>query len=235
MRTPATFYIPCFLRLLGALLSTTLNTPASSPEFRGLWVDAFGPGFYNAEQVKKLAEDCRKYNFNAVIVQMRRRGDAFYDSKCDPRTTSIATNFDALAEIIRQCHTGSPRIAVHCWIVSHYIWSAEKPPPQPDHVFNRHPEYLTRDPIGQKYIGKGYFLDPGNPDANLSVCRVARDIVTRYDIDGLHWDYCRYPTQNSGYNPAAIQRFNEEFGLTGEPAPNDPRFAICRQTPSTIK
>jgi len=198
-------------------------------EFRGLWVDAFGPGFFDAEQVKQLAADCRKYNFNAVIVEMRRRGDAFYNSTCDPRTTAIPTDFDALAEIIKECHTGTPRIQVHCWVVSHYIWSADKPPTQRDHIFNRHPEYLTRDSIGQKYLGKGYFLDPGNPDANLTIYNAAMDIVSRYDIDGFHWDYCRYPNQDSGYNETAIKRFNEEFGLKGQPLPNDPKFSEWRR------
>jgi len=229
VRNPATFSTPCFLCLLGVLLSTTLNTPASSPEFRGLWVDAFGPGFFNAAQVRKLVADCRKYHFNAVLVEMRRRGDAFYDSNVDPRTTIISTNFDALAEIIKQCHTGTPRIEVHCWVVSHFIWSWEKPPRQPNHVFNRHPEYLTKDSIGQKFIGKGYYLDPGHPDANLTIYNMAKDIVSRYDIDGFHWDYCRYPNQDSGYNGTAIQRFNHEFGLTGQPLPSDPRFSDWRR------
>ena len=123
----------------------------------------------------------------------------------------------------------TPRIEVHCWVVSHYIWSADKPPPQPGHIFNRHPEYLSKDSIGQKYIGKGYFLDPGHPDANQAVYNVARDIVSRYDIDGFHWDYCRYPTQDSGYNDTAIKRFNEEFGLQGEPLPSDPKFCEWRR------
>jgi uncharacterized lipoprotein YddW (UPF0748 family) len=212
-------------------------------------VDAFGPGFFNVQQVKKLANDCRNYNFNAVLVEMRRRGDAFYDSKFDPRTTIITTNFDALAEIIKECHTGVPRIEVHCWLVSHFIWAWEKPPRQPDHIFNRHPEYLTRDSIGQKFIGKGYFLDPGNPDANQTIYNVAKDIVSRYDLDGLHWDYCRYPNRDSGYNETALKRFNEEGQpaphsdaptlqrsdaprprpLAPQPAPDDPKFCEWRR------
>src|ERR1051326_3947631 len=42
----------------------TIDQPslATKPEFRGLWVDAFGPGFFNADQVKKLVSDCRTYN-----------------------------------------------------------------------------------------------------------------------------------------------------------------------------
>jgi len=215
------------LRLLLPL--TLLGAQASAAEFRGLWVDAFGPGFFNAQQVKKLVADCRKYNFNAVLVEMRRRGDAFYNSQYDPRTTIITTNFDALAEIIKECHTGNPRIEVHCWVVSHFIWSWEKPPRQPNHVLNQHPEYLTKDSIGQRFIGKGYFLDPGNPDANQTIYTMAKDIVVRYDIDGFHWDYCRYPNRDSGYNETALKRFNDEFRAHSQPLPSDPRFCEWRR------
>src|SRR5262245_44472754 len=106
---------------------------ALASEFRGLWVDAFGPGFFNTNEVKKLVADCRKYNFNAVLVEMRRRGDAFYmpgPDNPDPRTTALPENFDALVEIINECHSGTPRIEVHCWLVSHFIWAWKAPPPQ---------------------------------------------------------------------------------------------------------
>lgn len=206
-----------------------LPSPRAAAEFRGLWVDAFGPGFFDAAQVRQLVADCRRYNFNAVLVEMRRRGDAFYDSRSDPRTTSISANFDALSRIIEECHTGTPRIEVHCWVVSHFIWSAGKPPAQPDHIFNLHPEYLTRDSLGQRTLGKGYFLDPGNPDANQTIHDMAKDIVSRYEIDGFHWDYCRYPNQDSGYNEKAIVRFNKEFDLKGWPRPKDPKFSDWRR------
>lgn len=215
----------CWLWALLAFHSLAAN----AAEFRGLWVDSFGPGFLNAEEVKKLVKDCRQYNFNALVVEMRRRGDAFYNSKVDPRTVAIATNFDALAEVIKECHTGTPRIEVHCWVVGHFVWADEQAPKQPAHVFNRHPEYLTQDPIGQRCLSKGYYLDPGNPEANLTLYNMARDIVSHYDIDGLHWDYCRYPNQNAGYNATALRRFNEEFGLKGQPAPNDARFSDWRR------
>jgi uncharacterized lipoprotein YddW (UPF0748 family) len=128
-------------------------------EFRGLWVDAFGPGLFTTNEVGRLVAEYRRRNFNAVFVEMRRRGDAFYlpqPPNPDPRTTVLAGGFDALAEVIRQCHTGQPRIEVHCWLVSHFIWAWKKPPPQPGHVFNLHPEYLTRDSLGQRLIGGGY-------------------------------------------------------------------------------
>jgi hypothetical protein len=87
----------------------------------------------------------------------------------------------ALAEIIREAHEGSPRIEVHCWVVSHFIWALDYPAWDATHLFNAHPEYLTKDSFGQRFLEKGYFLDPVNPDANQSVHNVVGDIVKRYD------------------------------------------------------
>src|SRR5882672_964936 len=95
--------------LVCMLFASFAQTQIRAQEFRGLWVDAFGEGFRSTNEIKKLVSDCRKYNFNAVIVQMRRRKNAFYFPKTanpDPRTTALATNFDALATIIAKCRNG---------------------------------------------------------------------------------------------------------------------------------
>ncbi|MEK7684510.1 MAG: family 10 glycosylhydrolase [Verrucomicrobiota bacterium] len=222
--------VPPWPFFLGCLLWAALV--ARSSEFRGLWVDAWGAGFLNSSQTSQLVSDCRKYNFNAVVVQMRRRGDAFYMPQSpdgDPRTTAVASTYDALADLIAQCHSGSPRLEVHCWVVSNLIWSGGTPPSQPGHVFNLHPEYLMKDFAGQTQISEGHYLDPGHPEAMLWNYRMAMDIVSRYDVDGFHWDYIRYPQQNSGYNDTALARYNAEFGLTGKPSSSDARFATWRR------
>lgn len=193
-----------------AVLLLLIAQYCPAAELRGLWVDNFGPGFLNKKQVKQLVNDCRMYNFNAVFVQMRARGDALYFPQApniDPRRSNISSDFDALQEVINQCHIGGPRIEVHCWIVGYFIWAWDKPPKEKKHIFNSHPDWLTRDSLGQKMIGKGYYLDPGHPDANFALLNVARDIASRYDIDGLHWDYLRYPEQDSGYNLTALKRY----------------------------
>ncbi len=214
-------------------LFTTTHIPAQSNEFRSVWVDAWGTGFLNAGQVTQLIADCRAYNFNAIVVQMRRRGDAFYTPGItgnDPKTTAISSSFDALQDVITKAHSGSPRIEVHCWVTTHVIWSSETTPPsQPGHVRNAHPEYLMQDSTGNQFVGEGYYLDPGHPGATLWNYVMATNIVRRYAVDGFHWDYVRYPAPDSGYNPTAIARYNAEFGLTGQPSPSDAQFSDWRR------
>ncbi|MBA4147156.1 MAG: family 10 glycosylhydrolase [Verrucomicrobia bacterium] len=219
--------------LIAALLcSGSFAQNANAQEFRALWVDAWGAGFLNASQVTTLVNHCRTYNFNAVVVQMRRRGDAFYMPQApngDPRTTVIASGYDALQELINQCNTGTPKIEVHCWAVTQLIWSGTTAPSQSGHVYNLHPGYLTRNSTGATLIGEGYYLDPGHPDAAMWNYNMAKDVVSRYNINGFHWDYIRYPQQNSGYNPTAIARYNAEFGLTGQPSASNTQFSNWRR------
>lgn len=226
-------YVRCFHVVVFAfLLSALVPAPARADEFRGLWADAWHSGFLNASEVTSLVNTCKTYNYNAVVVQMRRRGDAYYMPQApnlEPRSTAISSGYDALAEIIRQCHGASPRIQVHCWVPTMVIWGSTTPPTQSGHVYNVHPEYLMKDSSGGTYMAEGYYLDPGNPDAMQWNYNMTMDIVSHYDIDGFHWDYIRYPQQNSGYNAKAISRYNAEFGTSGQPSYTSTQFSTWRR------
>ncbi|MCX7766126.1 MAG: family 10 glycosylhydrolase, partial [Candidatus Sumerlaeia bacterium] len=213
--------------------STPTPTPTPTPssyEWRSFWVDAWHAGFKTAAEVTTMVNTAKNNNYNAVIVQIRRRGDAYYfptAPNIEPRATDIATNFDALQEVINQAHAQG--LEVHAWIPTYLIWSSTTPPTNPNHVYNARPEYLMKDYDGNMYIAEGYYLDPGNPDANKWNYNVVMDIVQRYDIDGFHFDYIRYPQQNSGYNDVAIARYNAEYGLSGKPAYTDAQFSAWRR------
>lgn len=216
-----------------AMVMAAMRGAAQTNEFRALWVDAWGTGFLNASQATALINHCRTYNFNAVVVQMRRRGDSFYTNTLagnDPKTTAISSSYDALADLLAKARTGSPRIEVHCWVTTFPVWSSEtSSPSQSNHVFNLHPEYLTQNLAGERFNGEGYYMDPGHPDATLWNYKMATNIVRRYDVDGFHWDYIRYPQPDSGYNPTAIARYNAEFGLTGQPSSSNTQFSNWRR------
>ncbi|MBA4150529.1 MAG: immunoglobulin domain-containing protein [Verrucomicrobia bacterium] len=213
------------------LLCLTTSASSQTPEFRAVWVDAWGTGFLNATQVNNLVSHCRTYNFNAVIVQMRRRGDAFYMPQApnlEPRTTALAANFDALQDLINKCNTGGNKIEVHCWIPTQLVGDSGSVN-NLNHVMNVRPDLIMKTSTGAIHIGEGYYLDPGHPEAQQWNYNVAMDIVSRYNIDGFHWDYIRYPTTDSGYNPTAIARYNAEYGLTGQPLPSNSQFSNWRR------
>ncbi|MFN0072333.1 MAG: family 10 glycosylhydrolase [Chloroflexota bacterium] len=219
-----------------------------SPEIRALWVDAFHDGFKNPRQVDQLVADARKGNFNTLYVQVRRRGDAYFHNRREPRTedADLAPGFDALQYVIEKARAEEPRIEVHAWITTIPIWSKKDAPPRdPDHALNRHGpgtdggEYwLMRRDDGETWNGEGYDLDPGNPDAASHIVTVATALVKNYEIDGLHLDRVRYPEGNPaqrrwGYNMASVARFNDRYQRTGSPDPNDPQWGDWRREQMT--
>jgi len=219
------------VRFVSASVTPT-PTPTPTPlvgEWRAFWVDAWHDGIMNASQVSTMISTAVNNNYNVVVIQIRRRGDAFYfptSPNIEPRNSSIAADFDPLQETIDQAHLAG--LEVHAWLPT-FLISSTSTPTNPNHVYNLHPEYLMENDIGEKNISEGYYLDPGNPDANKWNYNVVMDLVAHYNIDGIHFDYIRYPQQNSGYNPTAIARYNAEFDLTGKPAYTDPQFSAWKR------
>ncbi|WP_293206011.1 family 10 glycosylhydrolase [Microcoleus sp. PH2017_01_SCD_O_A] len=206
--------------------------PAQTPtsEFRAFWVDAFNPGFKTPQEVTKLIADAQKANANAIVAQVRRRGDAFYTSAIEPRTTdpNVPAGFDPLQDLIDKAHAAG--IEVHAWMVTLPVVSGGKLPA--NHVWQQHGPNAPGKDNWAMLISSGEakgFLDPGNPDALDYTVSVYLDLLKRYDVDGVQLDYVRYGGPNWGYNPTSIARFNQQNGRSGKPAASDPLWMQWRR------
>ncbi|MCI0746758.1 MAG: family 10 glycosylhydrolase [Verrucomicrobia subdivision 3 bacterium] len=213
------------------LASCGLAVHAQSPEFRALWVDTFHAGIKSGSQITTLVNDLRAGNFNAVIPEVRKRGDAYYNSAYEPKAADM-TITDALADLIAKAHNtnNGPRIEVHPWIVTYNIWNSQTTPPsEPNHPYNLHREWLTQNEAGAQWDGGNYAFDPGHPEVQRHTFDVAMDIISNYDVDGFNFDYIRYAGNTWGYNPVSVARFNRRFGRTGQPAATDPEWLQFRR------
>lgn len=223
--------------LLPLLLTVAPPAQAQPEEYRAYWVDAFGSGIKTAAQVTTLVNDLRAGNFNAVVVQVRKRGDAYYTPNTaypdyEPKATDIASNFDPLADLIAKAHDtsgGKPRIEVHAWLVAYPIWNSSTPPANPQHPFNRRPEWLNQTDSGAIADGSNYYFDPGHPGVQRHTYTIAMDILTRYDVDGINFDYIRYMGRQWGYHPVSVARFNARYGRAGQPAQTDASWMQFRR------
>ncbi len=197
-------------------------SPSPSPEFRAVWVDAFHAGIRTPQEADKLVDDASSANFNALIVQVRRRGDSLYLNSIEPplREAPYDPQFDALAYIIEKAHARG--LEVHAWVNAMPIWKDLEPPTDANHVYHLHgpaktgaDSWLTASPDGVAKFPVGYFLDAGHPDAADYVARVCASIVRNYKVDGIHLDYIRYPETAEelprgsavGYNGVSLERF----------------------------
>ncbi|MEG4034966.1 family 10 glycosylhydrolase [Microcoleus sp. S36b_A4] len=210
--------------------SATMPPQTQTAEFRAFWVDAFNPGFKTPQEVTKLIADAQRANANAIVAQVRRRGDAFYTSAIEPRTLdpNVPPGFDPLQDLIDKAHAAG--IEVHAWMVTLPVVSGTKLPA--GHVWQQHgPSAPGSDNWAMLTYGgeaQGY-LDPGHPDAVDYTVSVYLDLLKRYDVDGVQLDYVRYGGPTWGYNPAAIARFNQQTGRSGKPAPTDPAWMQWRR------
>lgn len=210
---------------------------STAQEFRALWADTFHAGLRNGSEVTALVNAARAGNCNAVVVEVRKRGDAYYRNGLEPVATDVAAGFDPLADLVIKAHNtsgGQARIEVHAWLVTYNIWgNRTSPPSQPTHPYNLHPDWLSQkyrssasDPVVH-WDGAAYPFDQGHPEVQQHTFDVCMDILRRYDVDGLHFDYIRYSDDSSGgnqpwgYNPVSVQRFQELKNRTSTPAPTD--------------
>lgn len=218
------------------------------PELRAVWVDAFHDGIKTPQQVDDLVAWARNANINALFVQVRRRGDAYYLKSFEPRTEDpdLTPGFDALQYLIDRAHQGPQRLQVHAWLATLPVWwQRDIPPVAPNHVFNlRGPSaspadtWLMYRDDGAAWAGDGtsgiYYLDPGNPDVQAYTTEVYLNVLRNYDVDGIHLDQVRYYEGDAlrwGYNPTSVARFNAQFGRdpSTQPAPTDPDWIAWRR------
>lgn len=219
--------------------------PASpAPEVRALWVDGFHAGIRSEPEVAELVERAARANFNTLFVQVRRRGDSLYTGGLEPALDdpNYSPQFDGLAAVVEAGRRAG--LKVHAWINAMPIWRDEAPPKDPRHVFNLHgpdrigeDNWLTRTREGAMKFPVGYFLDPGHPAVQEHLVSVYLDITRRYAIDGIHFDYIRYPEteerlprgSNVGYNEVSLARFQRATGRTDVPVPDDEAWTRWRR------
>jgi uncharacterized lipoprotein YddW (UPF0748 family) len=175
--------------------------------------------------------DAAAAGFNTLIVQVRGRGDAFYRSDLEPRAETVQgpPDFDPLATAIREGHLRG--MAVHAWVNTHLVWGPATLPVSPRHLVNEHPEWLAVpqhlarelihvDPRAPSFVGalrqyaadrpetlEGIYTSPSHPEVRARMLAVWVDLASRYDLDGIHFDYIRFPSRDFDYSRGALERF----------------------------
>jgi uncharacterized lipoprotein YddW (UPF0748 family) len=224
-----------FVAVLGLILAAASRPRAAGPaseEARALWV--VRDSLTSPASIARLVEDARRSGFNTLLVQVRGRGDAYYRSSLEPRAHTLAgqpASFDPLAATLEAARAAG--LAVHAWVNVNLVASAQTLPSAREHIVNRHPEWLmvpralaqelsATATTGPGYVGKlarwtraqsdaveGLYASPLVAEAADHVVSVVEDLVRRYDIDGVHLDYVRYPGAEFDYSRAALRAFRD--------------------------
>ena len=221
----------CAVAALAATALLLVHARAQG-EVRALWV--VRTSLASPAAVATMVDAARASGFNTLLVQIRGRADAYYANALEPRAPALAGQpaFDPLAATIARAHVAG--LQVHAWVNVNLVSSANELPSARDHVVHRHPEWLmvpralAEDlvavaPRSPEYLGRlaryvrsqpveleGLYLSP-IPEASADyTIGIVRDIVSRYAIDGVHFDYVRYPNDEFDYSREALAAFRRQ-------------------------
>ena len=237
------------------------STPASAIPFPlGLWVEVEGPNrtLDSLDRLEAMLQAAKEMGVEHLFIQVYRGNRAWYPSKLadDGPFQAILRRDgqDPLAFVLRKAHERGMK--VHAWV----------------NLFNlaRNREALVirrlgRDAILTDTLGRslldyqdlqpgdglaldtpGYWLDPANPTVQAYLIEVMIELVSHYPhLDGLHFDYIRYPYAvplppdstsprlDFGYGETSLKRFEQETGLLrpkdGQNSASDEAWKTWRQ------
>lgn len=134
-------------------------------------------------ELEKILDELQEQNFNLILFQVRAQGRTFYRSLVEEKSPYFngAGGFDPLAFAIEACHERG--MECHAWIPAFPVEQMK---------LSKRGKLLEKRPDYYKRSGKSWFLDPGRSETRTRIVLLAKEIVSKYDVDGIHLDYIRY-------------------------------------------
>ncbi len=216
------------LRTLFALLlltSVAVSVRAQvKREMRGAWIQCvngqfLGMGTQKMQQTLSYQlDELQKDGVNVIIFQVRPECDALYESSIEPWSRFLTGQqgrapqpyWDPLQWMVNQCHARG--MELHAWINPYRARTKNTKELASNHIMVRKPQNCFE-------YDELTILNPGIPENRDYICQVARDIVSRYDIDGIHMDDYFYPYPAAGQqipDDRQYQLYNNGIGDRGD-------------------
>lgn len=207
------------LLIMMAMLISIAAT-AQKREFRGAWIQCVNGQFQGLgtqrmqETLTHQLNELKKDGVNAIIFQVRPECDALYPSRIEPWSRFLTGQqglapspyWDPLQWMITECHRRG--MELHAWINPYRARTKSTGQLSNDHI-------AVRKPMNCFNYDGLLILNPGIAENRNYICAVVKDIVTRYDIDGLHIDDYFYPYPVPGLNiPDDDQYYSNNYGIT---------------------
>ena len=196
-------------------------------EVRGLWVTRFdwtNSASADPEKIDEIVDKSAAAGFNVLFFQVRGTADAYYTPGLEPWASRLSgtlgkdPGWDPLARLVQRAHQRG--LQVHAYLNVYPVWTGCEVPPddtEPRHLYhlllekhgttNGKPNGLMWDSNGDVPCSGYQRVSPASTVFDTHIMAVTRDLVQRYDIDGLHLDHIRYGGENSSCDPVSEERF----------------------------
>ncbi len=172
----------------GAWIATVANIDWPTPE-------AVGHTDLQQAEMLFLLDSLSAIGINTIVFQVRPTSDAFYLSELEPISGWLTgaqgrwgeqQAWDPLEFVVEEAHRRG--MAVHVWLNPYRVNLSTSPITLlwQNHIYQSNKDWFWQ------YNGQWYF-DPGLDETRDWICMVVEDIVSRYDIEGIHMDDYFYP------------------------------------------
>lgn len=217
---------------------TKPGTPAGPmTEFRGVWVSRFDWTSYgraaDPAKIDEIVNNVAAAGFNVIFFQVRGIADAYYPSSLEPWADRVSGVYgqppdplwDPLATMIEKAHAAD--LQVHAYLNVYPVWNGgsfcDTPPDAtvtPTPVYhqlitqhgstNDKPNGLQWLSDGSVYCGAYMRATPASDWYEDHFVAVASDIVSRYDVDGVHLDHIRYGGSATSCDPVSVAAYGAD-------------------------
>ena len=204
------------------------NYPAlaaqTKPEVRAIWLDRETIVKAGSEAgLLPIFDRLRAAGVNLVFFETVNAGYPIYPSRVAPAQNPLTRGWDPLAVAVKLAK--ERQMELHPWVWVFAVGNQRhnallgQPANYLGPVLTAYPEWANRDNRGNVIPPRQDkpFLDHAHPQAQAYLLRLFEEIVTRYDVDGLHLDYIRYPFQSGGvhygYGAASRQIYQQLTGI----------------------
>lgn len=183
-------------------------------ELRGVWITRFA---YNSQaSLEAIIDRAAAAHFNAVFVQIRGEGDAYYHSAYEPWSARLSgvlgrdPGWDPLQAAIDRAHMHG--MELHAYFNVFTAWNAATQIPTAEgpiqHPLVAHPEWLAVDSTSTNRDTEYRWFAHGNPAVHTHIQQVAQDLLSHYAVDGLHLDRIRTPGPDYSRDAATTAAYN---------------------------
>jgi uncharacterized lipoprotein YddW (UPF0748 family) len=216
------------------------DRPQGQSEIRAMWLDRGTIVRAGSEQkLAKLFDRLAAAGFNTVFFETVNAGYPIYPSRVAQIQNPLVRGWDPLASAVKLAHERGMELHAWVWIFAvgnqRHNALVNRPKEYPGPILDLHPTWAGYDNRGRLFhLGSGKtFLDPANPEARRYLLQMLGEIATNYQVDGIQFDYIRYPFQDPragyafGYGTAARQQFQQLNGV--DPAKISPKDHLLWQ------
>ncbi|USO00032.1 MAG: family 10 glycosylhydrolase [Phycisphaeraceae bacterium] len=223
---------------IGEVFTAAPERLGMADPLRGVWVTRWD--YITADDVRTIMRDASQMGFTDVFWQVRGQADAYYESRLEPWGQELfrdgnddktppteaevrkGPGYDPLEVAVREAHRRGMRI--HAWMNVMPLWKGKVEPVSASHPWRSHRSWRLKDdrgveqPLSDEYV----IANPVLEDVQDHIVSVVRDIVSRYEVDGIHLDYIRFISESlekdRWYPGDAVSRalFRQAKGLSAD-------------------